>query len=280
MSLISKILTRLAKAATIADQRLTQLVTSSSIAESDVGYLDICREAVNEAKIFSKFRSDPRYQTILEHVTPELGAQYLDLVAPELKSDYSLNQAAKNDLFGSPLLMEVRGNIKLSPTTLRYLKVASDLQKYFGSLDGARVAEIGIGYGGQCRVLDELHAISKYTLVDLRPVLQLADRYLGQFPLRTAVEYKTMNELQPAQYDLVISNYAFTELRREIQDRYLEKILSNARCGYITYNNLTPPEFRSYSKSELIGILGATVYPEIPLTHEHNCILTWGTSAQ
>ena len=56
------------------------------------------------------------------------------------------------------------------------------------------------------------------------------------------LQYKTMNEISPNQYDLVISNYAFTELPREIQTVYYEKIISKSAKGYITYNDITPEE--------------------------------------
>ena len=74
------------------------------------------------------------------------------------------------------------GGIAVSPTTLRYLKVANDLETLFSSLDGLRICEIGVGYGGQCRVLDAMFAVKSYTLVDLRPVLELASVSLVSLP--------------------------------------------------------------------------------------------------
>jgi hypothetical protein len=86
-----------------------------------------------------------------------------------------------------------------------------------------------------------------------------------------------MNELPPADYDLVISNYAFTELSRELQDVYLRKVILRSKRGYITYNQLTPPHYRSYDRDELVEIIdGARVIPEAPLTWENNCVIVWG----
>ena len=40
------------------------------------------------------------------------------------------------------------------------------------------VAEVGIGYAGQCRILMSLLQIKKYNLIDLPEVLALAERFL------------------------------------------------------------------------------------------------------
>jgi hypothetical protein len=95
------------------------------------------------------------------------------------------------------------------------------------------------------------------------------------------MNYKTMNELKKQNYDLVISNYAFTELRREIQDVYLEKIILPSCRGYISYNEITPEYFRSYNRDELIKIIpNSHIVEEAPLTHPKNCIIVWGDRAE
>ena len=84
----------------------------------------------------------------------------------------------------------------------------------------------------------------------------------------------------PASYDLFISNYAFTELPRRIQDIYLERVILNSVKGYITYNEGTPPEFQSYRRDELTRLIpGSDVLEEKPLTAPSNCIIYWGGSS-
>jgi hypothetical protein len=61
-----------------------------------------------------------------------------------------------NDLVGSPTTYVYHRFGRISPSTLRYVKVASDLRRLFGDLTGAKVAEIGVGYGGQLLVLDQI----------------------------------------------------------------------------------------------------------------------------
>ena len=89
-----------------------------------------------------------------------------------------------------------------------------------------------------------------------------------------------MNELDKSNYDFVMSNYAFTELPRTVQDIYLNKIILNSKRGYITYNEVTPTEFGSYKSDELVEMIpGSKILQEEPLTHPKNCIIMWGTNA-
>jgi putative sugar O-methyltransferase len=138
-------------------------------------YLAACRMATLDAGAFADFRRHPDYTKVLEHVSEGLGHQYLQLISAQGRARRGLHEAAKNDDVGNPRTMRLDSGLVISPTTLRYLKVADDIETHFGSIDGADVIEIGIGYGGQCRILDSLFKLSSYTLVDLRPVLNLAD---------------------------------------------------------------------------------------------------------
>ncbi|MCP2727331.1 hypothetical protein NJ959_02445 [Symplocastrum sp. BBK-W-15] len=137
---------------------------------------------------------------------------------------------------------------------------------------------MGVGYGGLCRIIDSyFKQVKSYCLVDLAPVLKLAQKYLNHFQITTALSYQTSDALNPEQkYDLVISNYAFTELRREIQYIYLEKVILNSCKGYITYNYIDLKDFNFYSIDELIEIIpNLKVYKEIESTHPEDRILVW-----
>jgi hypothetical protein len=249
--------------------------SASSLAAGAYGYLDVCRMAPFNSELFRGFRSNPAYTTILEHVTEAQGREYLAQISPDGRAISALAEASKNDKVGGPFTFRLDSGIVVSPTTLRYLKVADDLEKHFGNLDGADVVEIGVGYGGQCRVLDSLFSIKSYTLVDLRPVLNLAAEYLSHFPLRCSVNFATMNELEPRAYDLAISNYAYTELTREVQEAYHRKALQRANRGYITYNDIAPPSYDQLTTEDFRQRYNARILPEIPLTHPKNCIIIW-----
>ena len=249
---------------------------------SDNGrYPDFCLKASNDMLIFSNFRQNLIYRKVLEHVSPQLGREYLSTInccMPGLLKD--IDKIKENDIFGNPDLIEYESVGKICPSTLRYAKVLADLLNLFDSLNKLNIIEIGVGYGGQCRMINSIASPKEYTLVDIKPALLLAQCYLDGFVLSSVIKYKTMNELEKKQYDLVISNYAFTELQRKIQDVYLDKIILNSKRGYITYNEITPDWFQSYKKDELLNLIpNSFIINEIPLTHEKNCIIVWNNTA-
>jgi hypothetical protein len=102
--------------------------------------------------------------------------------------------------------------------------------------------EIGVGYGGQARLISEFaekvdSAILTYTLVDLLPVIHLARLYLEHFTLKPSLVYETKSTLQRLdKWDLAISNYAFSEFSRKLQEEYLDTVFKKASAGYLTMN--------------------------------------------
>jgi hypothetical protein len=253
---------------------------STSLSDNQV-YNDVCIEASVNMTAFANFRKNPAYREILEHVSEKDGQLYLD----EINNNYpelikNLAALKKNDEWGNPDLFEYPGIGKISTSTLRYIKVLGDLQTSFSSLADLNICEIGVGYGGQCRIINALYGAATYTLVDIKPALMLAQRYLDNYILKSVVSYKTMNELEVKEYDLVISNYAFTELPRSIQDVYLNKIILNSKRGYITYNEINPEHFQSYKKAELLKMIpNSYSVDEVPLSGENNCVIIWDSNS-
>jgi putative sugar O-methyltransferase len=240
-------------------------------------YPNFCLNAANDLLVFSNFRQNKIYQKVLEHVDVKTGGLYLEEIIrtmPDLINE--IEKIKMNDAYGNPIIYDYKTIGKICPSTLRYAKVLADLFNNFNSLDGLKIVEIGVGYGGQCRIINAIAKPAEYTLVDIRPALLLAQTYLDGYVLSSVMKYKTMNELNKETYDLIISNYAFTELKRDIQDVYLEKIILNTKHGYITYNETTPEYFKSYKKDELIKTIpNAKVIEENSKTHENNCIIVW-----
>lgn len=245
---------------------------------SDNGrYPQVCLDATNSTSTFRHFRRIRNYTAILEHVSPEQGGLYLEAMRrrPELLA--ALPRFAANDTVGNPRIHPYPPHGEFSPTTLRYVKVLGDLLDRFGSLDGLSICEIGVGYGGQCRVIAEWCKPAEYCLVDIRQALGLAERYLDHFPLSVPVQFRTLNTLRAREWDLVISNYALTELPRAFQEAYMERAVRRSRRGYVTFNRINPPSFRSMEAQEIAGqVHAAAIGPEVPLTHQGNCVITWG----
>ncbi len=243
-------------------------------------YPQFCELAVSDDSIFACFKSYPEYTYILEHVPKEHGLLFLQHIMDKSRELVDFFPKFKeNDLYGTPQTYSFGPIGEFSPTTLRYIKVLGDLLASFGKLTDMRIVEIGGGYGGQCKIINDYCGFKSYVLVDLEPCLKLAKKYLDKFGIKN-VEYCTMEQLKDNEsHDLTISNYAFSECIREVQDTYFEKVISKARRGYMTCNLLAQANFPNcFTRQELIDNIPAQYHEEDPLTAPGNYILTWGES--
>jgi putative sugar O-methyltransferase len=258
------------------------LVADSSVTDR-VTYVDFCARAAADDRTFRSFRREPIYVAMLEHVTKEQGADYLRVIRRDSPAflGKQLKEFRANDQWGSPVTHRYPGIGRISPVTLRYLKVLSDLELLFGDLTGKRIVEIGVGYGGQARLVLERWVVQSYTLVDLEPALRLASRYLTSSGRYGSLIFLPSEQIVEADYDLCVSNYAFSELRRDIQDSYAPALVASASHGYLTCNFTSGVQgIDSWSKDQLSRLhAGAHWIPEEPLTFEGNAILVWGDLA-
>ena len=238
-------------------------------------YLNVCRESVINEDMFNKFKQHPDYRSILEHVSYEQGLLYLDEINkdnPELLR--ILPKFVQNDSIGNPLVYYYSQlDCVISPTTLRYIKVLSDLRKTFGDLQGMNIVEIGVGYGGQCKIISDLFKFKSYTLIDLPDPCELAKKCLNKYKVSNVNIWN--GELN--YYDLCISNYAFTEISRNYQEIYKQQFIDRSDRGYITCNFLDQRSSKiALTKKEIFSMKDDfTVLPEQPLTAAHNMIYLW-----
>ena len=250
---------------------------------SDDGrYVALVRAALRDPRVFARFKRHPDYRLILEHVTEAYGRQYLDLIlssSPDLMGRIELFKS--NDQLGDPHLSVYPETGAISPSTLRYIYVAAELRRLFGLSLGAKIAEIGVGYGGQLLVNDKVFAYGEAHLFDLPPVLELASRCLEAHVLNGSYRTVTINQ-HPGDhdYDLVISNYAFSELPTELQRAYVRKVMVRAKRGYLTMNSGragNPFVGDHLSLEALRGILPSfEVLEEFPATPFNNYVIVWG----
>lgn len=264
----------------------TRLSSRNASSVSDkMLYPEFCFAASQDEKIFENFRRNPVYTPVLEHLSEKQGKKYLRVIMGNKNqkiSEAEWEYIQKNDMFGNPHIYEytINGNVKrLSPTTLRYVKVLLDIKDLFDFDKIKQIVEIGVGYGGQCRIL--CRGGRYITLVDLPEVLELVKKYLNGFQDKDDKHVSYIDgtgEFEEFSSDLVISNYAFSELIRNVQDMYLEKIIKKSKRGYITWNSLSYKQMGGYSVKELLKKLpeGAKVIKEKPLTARGNCIIVWG----
>lgn len=235
-------------------------------------YCEVCLRASRDDSAFSVFRIDPIYKQMVEHPTQEHGRKYLDKIKkdnPDLLNYF--DKFKTSDKFGSPQIYDFEG-LFIAPSTLRDIKVLSDLIKYFGNLNQFKIAEIGGGYGGLCKIIKDMFDVN-YHMIDLLEVNLLAERFLMSTG-KNNIRFSTWNMLQKEDYDLIIAVGSFTEMNREIQDYYNEMIIKNSQNGYmvgsITLNPNNCYQIADYKK------MGEVVFTkEDPNTHPTNFIMYW-----
>lgn len=255
-------------------------VGNSSITDSETmaTYPSLCGLAASNLETFNKFRSSRVLVEALDHVSIEQGTSYISEI---LKSGPWSQEFTKVllqiDKVGKPRKFKFSPYGTFSPTLLRYLKVYNDLEINFGSLKNLNIAEIGIGFGGQASLISLLGKPMSYTLYDLPPVLGLAQKFMKEIDVSGNFIFFDGRNPEPSNPDLVISNYAFSELNRDVQNQYLKNVVLNSPAGYITWNNLSEQTLGGYSLAELIrSIPNSQIRPEKPNTSECNVIIVWG----
>ena len=257
---------------------------------SDNGvYPELCKNARSDDKIFRTFRSVPSYRLIVGGVSAELGNLYIDAIHRIIDNDekrksyyqWIISTASKNDIVGNPYTFNYQLNnqkIRLSPDTLYYCKVLADLLYMFDMGSINNITEIGVGYGGLLRLIDSYCSIEKINLVDLGEVLGLAERYLSLFKKNAYFDFLNGAEIkETVNTDLLISNYAFTELKRDIQDGYFDTIVSHAKSGYMICNRIAEDEeeLGGYTWQEIMHkIPGSIIVKGYP--RERYGIIIWG----
>ena len=241
-------------------------------------YLDVCKLAADNDNVFKTFKRHPEYTGMLEHVTYHQGIEYLEYIKNNAPCFLELmDRFVQNDRIGNPLTFWYEDiNMNISPTTLRYIKVLVDLVDNFEMLTGLDIVEIGCGYGGQCAIIHDYAQPKSYTLFDLPGVLTLSEKFLKERGVDLVI-LKTPDEKSDRDYDLCISNYAFTEFSREYQNLYVENVISRSEMGYITCNYFGQREDSgAMSKDEVMALKpNHKVILEIPLTAPNNLIYTW-----
>ena len=254
--------------------------TSTSWSDRDV-YKDFCAVAAKHEDIFTMFKSYRSYREILENVSMETGRDCLQIIRNEGKNFLKyFDKFMQNDSVGNPVRYRYDFG-KASPTTLRYIKVLVDLFNRFGNLNDFRIVEIGGGYGGQCKIIADVFQFKSYTIFDLDEILQLTGKYLDRMQVDN-VFYKTLRDADTSDsYDLIISNCAFSECRKSIQDEYIDRILLKANRGYLTCNfdretdDPNKPYAKKYLMKRMLKRHDPEIIDEVPKTGYMNFIMVW-----
>lgn len=257
------------------------IAQNSSISDQDL-YLASVQAAIENRRNFSRFRRCKEYREILEHVSVQMGDKYLyalnSLGLSEAETKKRIRKLRKFNRIGGPEKYHYEKIGWITPSLLRYLKVDAELEFLFGNLDNFKVCEIGGGFGGQYYVSSRLHRFESWIFFDLPLVLELQKKFLesceGIVP--STVLFKSGIDVQPVSGDLLVSNYAFSELTRGTQDKYINWMFKNFKKGYVTWNTLSESNLGGFKLSELLSTYKQLrVLEEKPLTAPGNQIIFW-----
>ena len=243
-------------------------------------YLKACKQALNEDS-FKNFRRDSFYNVVIEHVSYQLGMDYLLEVKKNTPDLLKLSDKfVTSEDIGNPIVFyfDTAGRY-LSPTTCRYIKVLSDLIKMFGDLE-LNIVEIGGGYGGQCKIIHDFIQPKSYTIIDLPEVILLTEKFLSHFSINPV--FRDINDSSEINYDLCISNYSFSEFDRKYQDFYAEKVINISDKGYMTCNFMGLRDNEGAFTTEELKVLkiDGEILTEIPKSANNNLIYIWNRTVK
>jgi hypothetical protein len=195
-----------------------------------------CTALVSGAWTTRNFRKTHAVRQVVETLGPFDGKHFAQWIldhAPEYLMD---DRVIAVDTWGNPIRWPaclLRTPRAFSPTTLRYLAHALWLKKEGFVKEGGTIIEIGVGYGGLA-AMNALVSKATTIMVDLDPVAKTAMRCMKELGLG---EYATTDYRKATEGKACfVSNYAFTELSRELQDAYASEWIRHTDCGVILSN--------------------------------------------
>jgi putative sugar O-methyltransferase len=100
------------------------------------------------------------------------------------------------------------------------------------------VLEIGAGGGIFAILFSENHPLSHYVIVDLPEMLEVSKRDIAKFKPKMKVSFLTPEEFKarPAYFDAIFNFNSFSEMNRDVLNRYFELVYQSANTGAIFYN--------------------------------------------
>jgi hypothetical protein len=215
-----------------------------------------CAALASGALTSKNFRRIHAVRQVVETLGPVDGRHFARWIRDSAPGYLTDKRVAAIDAWGDPIRWPAAclGTPRaFSPTTLRFLAHALWLKKEGFVKEGGTVVEIGVGFGGLA-AMNAIVSNATTIMIDLPPVavaamLQMRELGLGNFA--------SIDQSKATAGDVCfISNYAFTELSREMQDAYADQFIRHADRGVILSNAAVfAQHMRSRDNNQIIELL-------------------------
>ena len=216
-----------------------------------------CAALVNGTWTSKKFRRTNAVRQVVETLGPVDGRHFAKWIRNKAPNYLFDQRVAAIDTWGGPIRWPAAclGTPRsFSPTTLRYLAHALWLNNKGFVKEGGTVIELGVGYGGLA-AMNAIVSNATTFMIDLPPVTQAAIRQMNELGLGNFAS--TDHSIVKKSDVCFISNYAFTELSRDLQDHYVDQYVRHANRGVILSNaDVFAKHMRSRNNDQIIQMLG------------------------
>ena len=229
--------------------------------------------SICDANNLSGFKSNPNYTYMLEHVSTQLGKEYLMCILSQttITKDEVVEFCTLNDAIGNPNKVKYDDlNISVSPSSLRYIFQSHLILTHMKAIHNlnADAIEVGGGYGGLCLSLHYFAPkygvrINSYKICDLSNIIRLQQVYLRDVDSALNVEFVDATNFGAnikCDNMFLISNYCFSEISKVNQNSYQQILFPKIAHGFIAWNNIPIYDFGFTTHVE----------PEIPLSGGSN----------
>lgn len=237
-------------------------------------YLKECGRAAHLNSVFETFRKLPLINLVIENCNCDSGTRYYSFIKeyyPSLLTYWE--KFITSERYGDADLCEYEGREKIAPTTLRYVKSLADLLFHFDTLFNVfDIVEIGGGYGGLCKIINDVCFINKYIMFDLPETCRLQKKFLSRFKLKAEYHHNFDIDFKHNEIDLVIAACSWAELNDNLRKQYIEKVFMKAKRGYIVLN------FKDKSQEIKDSLKGKDILTRGTFNFDKNdeTILMWG----
>ena len=215
-------------------------------------YENYLKEVNTEDLSEVNFKSNAKFISILEHVSPKQGVAYLKLIEaefPEITYDDIRKYVNINDKIGgstkSIFTTTKNKMIYCSPTNMRYIYHALLILTAYKDSGCKQMVEMGCGYSGLFLAINMFQTkmdvkVGKYNMVDLPVVCTLIDNYLEINKDFVSIPYDIYESTNygaevPGDGLFFISNYCFSELDDNTRNQYVKTLFPKVEHGFIVF---------------------------------------------